>query len=271
MINENFFFHESFPPQTLYLSELLKIASEEFCGTKYEISEITGIPTGEKSGKVEPHIKYLEYMGIVESSLSLGKISLSLTELGKVVYNEDQYLMNNATKQLLNYNLTRLQEGAPQWGYFFRTYPYEYDIPISFTLISDKGKMTYGKEVYLGPLKSMYTTGDFECISPIEFEGKNVIFKSCYVNYECNKIYGYTLIKELESRKIDNDEVTLNILLDEIKWQKGFGFDYDTVLEVLDELNHMGIIKLNKQLNPMTIILNRKSDDIITELYDSLI
>lgn len=271
MSSLNFFFHESFPPQIIYLSEILQLASENYCGSKYDISDLTGIPTGNKSGKVEPHIKYLEFMGLINSKYVSGKYELSLTKLGRVVYEEDRYIMHDVTKRLMHYNLTRRFKGAPQWTFLFRDYPYDFNNTISFDKIVDNGKLKYGKEVYLGPVKIIYTTGDFSSISLIEFEGRNIIFKSCYAYPECNNLYAYTLLKELEELELNESEFTLDKIFGEIKWQKGFGFDYDTALEVLDDLNHMGIIKLNKQLNPMTLIVNKSSEDLIDELYDDLI
>jgi len=44
-------FHETFKPEAPYISKILKLASENYSGTKYEISGISGIPTGEKKGK----------------------------------------------------------------------------------------------------------------------------------------------------------------------------------------------------------------------------
>lgn len=271
MSNLNFSFHESFPAQTIYLSELLKLASENYSGNKYEISNITGIPTGDTSGKVEPHIRYLEYMGLMTSYYESGKINIRLTQLGKVIFQEDPFLMQDVTKRLLHYNLCRINIGAPQWSFLFRDYPYDFNTPIKLSNIIDNGKLIFGKEIYLSALKSLYNNGDFSSISPVEFIDKDIIFKNCYINYECRNVYAYTLLKEIEDKKLENCEVTIDIILEEIKWQKGFGFDYETTIEVLDDLNHMGIIKFNKQLDPMTIITNRNSEDIIAFLYDSLI
>ena len=271
MNNSNFFFHESFAPQTIYLSEILKLASENYCGNKFEISNLTGIPTGETSGKVEPHIRYLSYMGLIEYECNIGKYSLRLTELGNVVFREDKYLMHDITKLLMHYNLTRRIKGAPQWSFLFREYPYDFNTNILFNKINENGKILYGKEIYLGPIKTVYSGGDFTDISPIEFDGKDIIFKSMYMNYECNNLYAYTLLKDIEENNLNNCEIILDKILEDIKWQKGFGFDYNTTIEVLDELSYMGIIKLNKQLNPMTIIVNKKSSDVLNELYDNLI
>ena len=107
--------------------------------------------------------------------------------------------------------------------------------------------------------------------SRIDFNDKDIIFKGCYASSDCNNLYAYTLLKELEESEGKENEVTLDKIFEDIKWQKGFGFEYDTALEVLDELNYMGIIKLNKQLNPITLIINKSSEDLILQLYDDLI
>lgn len=271
MSNLNFFFHETFPLQVIYLSEILQLASENYCGSKYDISNLTGIPTGDTSGKVEPHIRYLEFMGLIDSEIVLGKYKLSLTRLGKVVYKSDKYIMQDVTKKLMHYNLTRITTGAPQWSFLFRRYAYDFNTPVLFNTIVDNGKLIYGKEIYLNPIRTIYNTGDFSSISPIEFENKHIIFKGCYASSDCNNLYAYTLLKELEDLYINENEFTLDRIFEDIRWQKGFGFEYETALEVLDDLNHMGIIKLNKQLNPMTLIVNKSSEDLIVQLYDDLI
>lgn len=270
MSKVNFKFHEDFKLQINYLSEILELASQNYCGSKYEISNLTGIPTGKSSGKVEPHIRYLKFMGLINAEVVNGKYQLYLTKLGKVVYESDRYIMKDITKKLMHYNMTRKGKGAPQWSFFFREYPYDFNTPILYSSIEDSGKLKYGKEIHLGPLKTSYTD-DFSSISPIEIDNKYIVFKSCYASSECNNLYGYTLLNELEELQLEESEFIIDEVFEEIRWQKGFGFDYDTALEVLDDLNSLGIIKLNKQLNPMTLIINKKSEDLINELYDDLI
>ena len=63
MINRSLLkFHETFQPESSYLAKILDLASQNYVGTKFEISDITGIPTGKQKGKVEPHIKYASYI-----------------------------------------------------------------------------------------------------------------------------------------------------------------------------------------------------------------
>lgn len=58
----NLNFHQTFPPTTDGISRLLSVADRGGAYTKEEISQMTGIPTGKSSGKVEPYIRYAVYM-----------------------------------------------------------------------------------------------------------------------------------------------------------------------------------------------------------------
>ena len=117
-------FHETFKPEIPYISKILKLASEKYSGTKYEISDISGIPTGEQKGKVEPHIKYASFMGLINFSCDKGIYVLSLTPLGEEVFVQDPYLHEDLTLWICHYCMTRKNFGAPQWSYL---------IPVSYT------------------------------------------------------------------------------------------------------------------------------------------
>lgn len=70
-------FHKTFSPQDSYITKILELAKENFIGSKEEISEETGIPTGKTSGKVVPHILYTQYMGLTTHTLSRVSIHLN--------------------------------------------------------------------------------------------------------------------------------------------------------------------------------------------------
>ena len=67
MKNININFHKTFKAEGQYISSILEIADGKTWFTTREISEMTGIPQGKSSGKVEPHINYAEYMGLIKS------------------------------------------------------------------------------------------------------------------------------------------------------------------------------------------------------------
>lgn len=267
----NFHFHETFSPQLVYLSELLELASNKYTGDKNEISNLTGIPTGQSSGKVIPHIKYLAYMKLITYSISKNKINLELTDLGKVIYKEDKYLLQDLTKMILHYNISSVINGAPQWCFMFRQFHYESYMPIQINSIENNGLNKFGKNIEIGPIKTLYGVGgDFNSISYIDIKSKEVEFKNSYPLYEYVNCYAYTLLKDWEDL-MSEDEITINDITYKLKWNKGFGFDYETTMEVLDDISSKGYIKLNKQLNPVTIIRKCKSNDIINKLYKDII
>ena len=66
----------------------------------------------------------------------------------------------------------------------------------------------------------------------------------------------------------DYKEITINQVLEDLKWNRAFGFSYEEILNVLDELASEGIITLNKQLTPMTLIRVKEADTFLPHLYD---
>ena len=94
----NLNFHRTFPPTAEYITRLLEVCDHGDALTKEQISELTGIPTGTSSGKVEPHIFYGEYMGLLRDVRAEGKHRLLLTPLGKEILNQDPGLF--ATQEL---------------------------------------------------------------------------------------------------------------------------------------------------------------------------
>ena len=80
-----------------------------------EISDETGIPQGESSGKVVPHLKYAAYMGLIESDIS----APTLTMLGKTVLEQDGYCREELTQWIMHSNLCS-RIGAPLWSFFVR-------------------------------------------------------------------------------------------------------------------------------------------------------
>ena len=113
-------FHKTFAPQDSYLSKILELASEQYIGTKEDISEVTGIPTGKTSGKVVPHILYAYYMGLIYYKFERGGYTLSLTPLGKLVRENDKYLFEDITKMICHYSLCDEYTGANIWSFVYR-------------------------------------------------------------------------------------------------------------------------------------------------------
>ena len=58
---------------------------------------------------------------------------------------------------------------------------------------------------------------------------------------------------------------------DILKWDRRFGFDESEAMNVLDEIAAEGIVTVNKQLHPSTVIRIEESDMLLKRMYDTLI
>lgn len=112
-------FHETFPPERPYLRAILNLAAERQQGTREEIQVATGIPTGEGSGKVVPHIRYAAGMGLLWDERQGNRYAPRLTPLGEVVLAEDRSLDEAFTQWLVHLFLCRRRGGGGPWYALF--------------------------------------------------------------------------------------------------------------------------------------------------------
>lgn len=264
-------FHKDFAPTSRYIAEIVRLAANNFIGDKDEISEETGIPTGDSSGKVVPHIKYAKFMGLIESDkVNNGKYNLQLTSLGRVIYSEDKYFMDRISKYLVNYFLCDKEEGAPHWSFLFNNFNYILGSEYALSTIEEQARAYFEKNVEMTVVKSMYVKDygfdDLKIIT--ESLNKNLIFERCPIQQDSYYMYGYTLLYSWEKYFKDKVEISIDEIIEDLKWSNKFGFDYNTTLEVFDELESLGIIKMNKQLSPITVIKTLQADEIMFKIYD---
>ena len=268
-------FHESFPPEMSYISKILRIASEEFKGTKEDISLATGMPTGKSSGKVVPHIKYAKYMNLINFNVDNRIFNLELTKLGELIYREDPYLLEDLTKMLCQYYLTDKVKGAPQWSFLFRVFNYEYENPITIKYIEEKASAFFEKEVDLGPVKSTYiredSLGSLNLIRVDESAKNKIVFNNSHIKNEALYLYAYTLLESWETIFGDTREITIDQITNEIGWNKAFGFDEFKMLEVFEGLRDLNLIHINKQLNPITVVKLCCAEEVLWRIYTLLI
>ncbi len=264
-------FHKTFQPQDSYIAKIMELARNNYSGTKEEISSLTGIPTGKTSGKVIPHIRYAAFMGFIEYQKDGSVFSLSLTPLGKTVIREDKYLLENVTRLIAHYNIADPNEGALIWTFIYKHLPYRPDDSISDSLINNKFAEVFqhdGKD-NLNVVKKSYTEGFWQKLRLIDWDSE-LFLNGQYYNEEYKYLYAYTLLKDWEKYKSNDRELTVMQLADELCWNKRFGFDDTETMNVLDELAAEGIISINKQLHPCTIVRSECSDSFTDKLYDLL-
>lgn len=270
-------FHETFQPEVGYIAKILELASENYTGSKFEISEKTGIPTGNQKGKVEPHIKYAAYMGLISYGYEKWLYKLTLTNLGKEVFEQDPYLHEPLTKWLCHYEISRKRHGAPQWVFFVNDANPGFIQGILPERIMDQasavfeGNVTF--EEAFGVLRRSYIDGFFSELDYLFVEDNKGAFhfRENIEKDEMIYAYAYAILNSWSDILPDKSEITLIELMDELSFGKIFGLNDDSVGEVLEELSAEGIVTVNRQLFPATVIRTSTVNEILPLLYSRLL
>lgn len=270
-------FHETFQPESGYLAKLLALASENYAGNKYEISEKTGIPTGKQKGKVEPHIRFSAYMGLINYTCEKGSYRLSLPPLGEEIYRQDPFLHEQLSKWLCHYNIVRREKGAPQWSFFANEVHSGFIQSISSERVMEQfrkqfdGNLSY--EEIFGVMRRSYLEGFFKELEYLSIDetNKSLSFHEITTRDELLYVYAYAMMDSWEYILPEKIEITLFEMLDSLAIGKIFGLADDSVNELLDDMSGEGIISVNRQLFPTTIIKTASSNELIDQLYSRLL
>lgn len=269
-------FHETFQPEMTYIAKILKLASENYSGTKFEISDHTGIPTGKQKGKVEPHIRYARYMGLIDYSLNNSVYSLQLTPLGEEVFVQDPYLHEDLSCWLCHYGMTKRNGGAPQWEFLAHSVHPGFGDKISqdrlFSIAGTWCDVSQGnmlKKVF-SVVKSSYSEGCFERLDFLEWD-TSIEFHEHPEKFDLVFVYAYALFDSWERIFPDKQEITDFDLKNDLGFDKIFGLNEEECNYVVDSLAYEGFITVNRQLYPATMIRTSNSTSIISQLYSRLL
>jgi hypothetical protein len=267
-------FHQTFAPEKEAIAQLVQLASRtnDFL-SKEDISAMTAIPTGEKSGKVIPHIMYSEAMGLINVSKKESKYSLSLTLLGKVVVNEDPFLVEDLTHWLCHYNLASIGSPAVMWSYIFNTIIPNNGLEIAHqSLVSSLSRKFNLNKINLTPFRTCYTAEkSLGNLNILIIDEEKYIFRPHQINRTFRYLYGYLLLKKWEELLPNQSELAYNHLATEIGFGNPFLWDESTIMEILEMLQEDGIIIINRQLSPITIIRQASSETLLNKIYNFLI
>ena len=264
-------FHKSFIPQEVYITKILELAQQNYTGTKEEISEITGIPTGKTSGKVIPHIKYSNYMGLIEYELENGKFTLKLTPLGETVILEDKYLFEDITKLICHFNICDDKKGAYIWSALYFKFSIMFNEETSFDTIKKKYKDLFLLNVETDPFRKAYSADGFwYSLGLMDISTDSIKLNSLFYNDSFKYAYAYLLLSAWDNYFPGTVEITTEQIIGNLNWNKRIGFDEDEMLYTLEELETEGILKMNKQLVPYTVIRTMETDELLPRLYELL-
>lgn len=267
-------FHETFQPETSYITSILELADSNYQGTKFQISDQTGIPTGKQKGKVEPSIKYAAFMGLIRFSLEKGVYSLSLTDLGNEVFAQDKYLHEDLTKWLCHYNITRPKLGAAQWAFIVHDAHCGYTQSLSSEHILKKAnqefELSVSFEEMFGVVKRSYMDGFFSSLNYLEWD-EILSFTEHMETPELTYVYGYALLDSWDSLLPSKHEITMTEIEEILGLGKVFGLPPDEVNCVLDSLADEGLVVMNRQLFPASVIRMSEAKEVVSYLYSRLL
>jgi len=268
----NINFHQTFRPEVQYISSILSAADDITEMTVKEISSATGIPNGASSGKVMPHISYAEFMGLVSSEKKDGKISLMRTDLGQLVYNEDPGLQENLTLLLCHAMMLRKNEGAEMWYSSFREIFPLYDTKINKELLIKELNFRYDNKVsvknlapFITSYEDMFSSLELLSVSNDDIEFGTILYDKDYLYLYAYILYSYWDEVVPNQNEISSDE------LETICFRQSFGWNLKEEYDVLEKLSDKGVIRLNRQLMPYTILRLVDKSDLLDKLYSELI
>lgn len=267
----NLNFHQTFKPERQYISSILNVANGTESMSVKDISASTGIPNGQSSGKVEPHIVYANYMGLIEYEKKEGLISLNRSKIGEIVFSEDPGLQENLSILLCHCMMLREKNGADVWSTVFRKILPQYRSGIKKDILIKELEQLFEGKVnkknfapFIGSYEDM-----FSVIDVLKVESENVKINLVQFNKEYIFLYAYVLW-EYWGELFPGQEEISSVQLDDVNFGKAFGWDTQTEYGVLEHLADKGLIRLNRQLMPYTILKLVDKDTLIERLYSEL-
>ncbi|WP_174733163.1 DUF4007 family protein [Mesobacillus harenae] len=266
-------FHQSFAPEIEAISRIVSLAdSDTGFLTKEEISEKTMISTGKRSGKVEPNIYYATAMRLITFEKLDQKYECKLTPLGRVVFLEDPYLVENISKLLLHAFLADSYSAAKLWSYLFNEFIPKVMPSFNNELIVNAIERHFSSNVNLTPFRTCYSSdlslGDLGLIRLVD---KGYELEPHRISRENVYVYGYVLLEKWEEVLADRSEITFNEITDVLCFGKPFLWGERQMRDAFDLMQDAGLIKVNAQLSPITIIKNQNSYFCLDKMYSLLI
>ena len=276
MAKENINFHQTFQPEAEYISMIILNADQISGKTVQEISSITGIPQGKSSGKVAPHLSYAQYMDLIDSNTDTDGKGIALTSLGKQVMLEDPGLQELLTLWLCHALMVSPKSGAPIWKEMFMSvlpkYHGKIKIDMAINELDSIFTSNVSKKNFTPFYKSYSDSGIFGKIAVLEVDSEKneLILNHHQYTTEFDYLYAYVLFKFWDELFNDTLEITANEL-ELMKYRYVFGWSETEEYEVLERLNDLQIIRLNRQLSPFTIVKQISKDELEQKLYTNLI
>ena len=267
----NINFHLTFKPEIQYIASIISIADGITAYDIKDISNMTGIPNGKTSGKVEPHIQYSKYMGLIDYKKRDGKYIISLTPLGEVVLREDPGLQEDLSILLCHAMICREVNGADVWSECVINILPKYKNVIKKDLLIKELEVVFPGKVNsknVAPFFSSY--GDmFSTLNMLNENSDIISLIPSSFKKEFIYLYAFVLWKVWEEKYPHQEEISSS-QLEMLNFGKIFGWNIEQEYKVLEQLSDRELLRLNRQLMPYTILKLIPIDNLLNKLYSEL-
>lgn len=267
-------FHRTFKPERSYLSALLRYAAAGKSGTPADISQSTGIPTGDDSGKVKPIIAYCSGMGLLRYQKTNQTYTFSLTPFGRAVLKEDPVLSEPVTQWLAHLQLCHPKTGADLW----------YNI---FVEGAEKLGMDFRRQELDKYLRTVYATERSNLIGPVintygdeaAFKGAGVLTESKDLihravaprSVESRRGYAAWLAQLLADFFPDPRNIPVTEWENACGWKRATGWHPSTAADILTDAEQLGVLTVDRHMQPWLVDLRLSPDEVWPTIYDEML
>ncbi|MCW8885043.1 MAG: DUF4007 family protein [Motiliproteus sp.] len=280
-------FTQDFLPERRLICQLLNHAVDGACENKEQISEATGIPTGAKSGKVEPMIHYSIAMGLLDASKSGEDWTLSLTKLGRIILEEDPFLSEPVSLWMMHLMLCRIgslelpaRGIADAWFALFGDGNVRLSDRFSqeafTTFLNDRhGEKAYIKGLAGQVLRSYLEESCLGLTNALETDkaGSDSYYtrNTAPLSVEYYPAYAAFFFQLWDELYLDQKQVLLNEFFEKTHFLSQLGWDSRSTSDWLDWMVDKGKLQLDRQTGEALALRTIDTDSVLRDIYSELI
>lgn len=284
-------FPQTFKLEPLLLANLL-IKTHEchiLHGTTHEISELTGIPTGASSGKVEPTIAYGFSSGLLYATKTQGIWTLELTPLAETILQEDNLLNEDVSLFMMHLMMNRVDREQPQEGlnaaWFDVCISSKYQTSDIFNLdqLEQYVKDKRGDQKYLAKLLRLILTSydqnnvdaPFYKIPVFQIEQAQTQLEikrlTAPLEYKFFPTYSAFLFLEWDRLFSSQTQISFDEFLIQTRWNLLMNWSNKHFNRLLDWMAEKGFIQVDRLTGNALILKLLPTDRVLTEFFSELI
>ena len=269
-------FHSTFAPERRYISEMLRFAAGGNSGDYQEIAQMTGIPTGKSSGKVQPTLDYCRGMGLItlDPRTRTAVKSPELTPFGRIVLLEDLRMSDALTQWIAHFNLCRRNMGADAWYHVFMRGRHTLGMQFERQQLNNYLVDIYGTAArnLIGPMIRMYQEdASFRRVGVLLDTDNTIERVPAPVAAEYANAYAAWMLSLMEAHFPKTVQVTVTELDRVCGWQSIPGWSDAQAQKVLSLIEAKGPIGVDRQMQPWIVRRAGVSEHWWTRLYEDLI